>query len=43
MYDDMIDDNTKGKVTYPDGQNRVPNSGAVTKNQDNTRYYGNNN
>lgn len=41
LYGDMIDDNTKGKTTYPDSQNRKPSSGAVTKNKDNTVYYGN--
>jgi hypothetical protein len=42
LYDDMIDENTKGKSNiFPEGQNRAPSSGAVTKNQDNTKYYSN--
>ncbi|MDR2008534.1 MAG: hypothetical protein LBQ34_06145 [Alphaproteobacteria bacterium] len=42
LYDDMVQDNTKGKATYPNSANRKPGSGEVTKGQDNTKYYGNN-
>ncbi|MDR0484587.1 MAG: AsmA family protein [Alphaproteobacteria bacterium] len=43
LYDDLLDDNTKGKATYPNSQDRKPSSGNITKGQDNTQYYGNNN
>ncbi len=40
LYADLLEDNSKGQVKYPNSQNRKPGSGAVTKNQDNTTYYG---
>ncbi|MCL2567510.1 MAG: AsmA family protein [Alphaproteobacteria bacterium] len=41
LYEDMLEDNTKGKATYPNPENRKPNNDGITKGKDNTTHYGN--